>query len=83
MASLRTSPYNLVEGDLIQARIKAENVNGWGDISEVNIIGATVQDVPGTMTAPVKGSATTTTVIQVNWSAASDNGGATIDSYNL
>jgi hypothetical protein len=39
---LRISPYSLVYGNLVQARVQAKNANGWGNLSQVNLGGATI-----------------------------------------
>jgi hypothetical protein len=39
---LRASSYSLVYGNLVQARVQAKNANGWGNLSQVNLGGATI-----------------------------------------
>jgi len=84
MSSLWAAPFLLTsEGTLIKARVRALNNIGWSDYSAANTVGATVQTVPGPMTAPTRGPASTTTVINIQWTVVADNGGPSIDSYNL
>jgi hypothetical protein len=40
------SPYLLVQDDLIVAKVRALNVVGWSEYSELNIIGQVVQTKP-------------------------------------
>jgi hypothetical protein len=40
------STYGLVYDDLVQARVQAQNANGWGSLSQVNLVGARVQTEP-------------------------------------
>ncbi len=42
MSILRSSPYNLVYGDLVQAKVSARNLIGWNTESTSNTIGATI-----------------------------------------
>jgi len=44
---------------LLQAHVRAHNVNGWGGYSQVNTAGAFVQSVPIKMAAPTENAATT------------------------
>lgn len=34
--------FNLVAGDLVQAKVAAHNLNGWSEFSEVNTLGANI-----------------------------------------
>jgi hypothetical protein len=78
--------YGLSYDDLVQARVQAENANGWGSLSQVNLVGAKVQTTPTKMLVPTMGTATTTAQVQVLFTAlatAAETGGASLDSYHL
>lgn len=83
LTTLRASPYSLAQGDLVVARVSAQNANGWSDVSEVNTSGANIETEPGQMSAPFAGSATSSTQLQVEWAAVSNTGGSAITSYHL
>jgi hypothetical protein len=38
--------YGLAYGELVQARVQAKNANGWGSLSQVNLVGARIQTPP-------------------------------------
>ena len=61
--------YAFQVGDILKARVKAYNVNGWGDPSQLNTAGSIVQSYPQKMFTPTEGTATTVDQIQVNWQA--------------
>jgi hypothetical protein len=85
LTHLRPS-YSLGYDALVQARVQAKNANGWGSLSQVNLAGARIQTEPSQMAAPVMGSATSTTQLEVDFTAlatAAERGGAAIDSYHL
>ena len=67
------------------AIVLAVNANGEGAYSEPNSVGAVIEVEPGKMKAPVRGSGTTETQIELTWTIieGTDTGGAAIDSYNL
>ena len=80
------SAYAYEVGALVLFRARARNDEGWGELSNPNAGGATVQTVPVAMGAPGEGSATTDTQIELTWAAlatVSSSGGATITSYAL
>jgi hypothetical protein len=52
-----TPTYGLSQGDLVAARVRAENSIGFGDWSEANLVGATVIAKPHQMSTPTLGSA--------------------------
>lgn len=61
MNSLRTAPFSLSTlGTLIQVRTKAKNDIGWGEYSNSNTLGVTIQTIPSVMSIPRRGSVTTT-----------------------
>ena len=57
MSTLRASPYNLVLGDSVNAKVKAHNSRGWSAYSLVGT-GATVQTEPLAMVTVSRGTAT-------------------------
>ena len=59
MATLTSSPYFLVQGDLVVARVTAKNSVGWNAASSDNTSGADVRTVPLTPNAPTKDSSLT------------------------
>lgn len=80
------STYGYSYGLLVEVRASAQNTYGWGPVSTTNTVGATILTVPVQMTAPVRGSGTTISQIQVDWTAlttTADQGGSTILSYHL
>ena len=86
LTTLRDPPFSLAYGALVQVRVQAQNANGWGSLSQVNLDGARIQTEPVQMSAPVMGDQTSTTEIQVTFTALTTDqvtGGAAIDSYNL
>jgi hypothetical protein len=89
MSDLLASPYNLIKGDLITVKVQASNTKGWGDLSDPSNLVVTVETVPDTMLAPLRGAQTTGTAVHVTWSAiatgSSASGGQTtsIISYHL
>lgn len=46
LATLRAAPFALPYGALVQARVMAQNANGWGSLSQVNLVGASVETEP-------------------------------------
>ena len=86
MTELRASPYNLVYGNLVVAKVQAYNSKGWSSLSPANAAGATIQTEPQAMSAPARGATTSETQIEVTWTAitsAPANGGSSVTSYNL
>lgn len=85
MSTLRAAPFSLVFDDAIQVRAQAYNAYGWGDVSDP--VGTlSVKTEPTKMAAPVRGSGTTTSLLQLTWvalSTSADTGGATVTSYNV
>jgi len=57
MTTLRASPYVLVLGDTISAKVKAHNSRGWSAYSSVGS-GATVQTQPAQMASVARGAST-------------------------
>ena len=50
--ALRASPFNLVQGQVVIAKIKAYNERGWSDFSPANTAGAKIQTEPAYMAPP-------------------------------
>jgi hypothetical protein len=46
MTDLTSTTYNLVRSDLVRVKVQASNAKGWGDLSDVNTVGATVETLP-------------------------------------
>ena len=56
-----------------QAKVRAHNENGWGDYSELNTDGATIETAPTQMDAPVFVMAeSSASQITISWSAVTD-----------
>ncbi len=85
ISALRNAPYNLVRLELIKAKIRAKNIRGWSDYSDVNTVGVTVKTEPDQMAAPSNGPLTDEYRIDVFWTALTtpDDGDSAITSYNL
>mmetsp|Transcript_9440 Transcript_9440/g.8972 ORF Transcript_9440/g.8972 Transcript_9440/m.8972 type:complete len:254 (+) Transcript_9440:2696-3457(+) len=65
---------NFPADTLIQVRIKAQNSVGWGDYSQLNILGDTIEDVPAKMTAPsYDASLSDNDEIYLTWTAPTDS----------
>ena len=60
-------------------------MNGWGDLSEINIDGGHIQTIPHPMQTPTRNSLTDVNTLVVDWIALEGDltGSAPIDSYNL
>lgn len=66
---------------LIRVKVRAYNANGWGDYSELNTAGATIETVPTQMGAPVFVLASSSeSAIALSWTAATGTnaGGASV-----
>ena len=85
MHDLRASPYNLIYGDLIQAKVLARNERGWSAASPANTDGAHVEVEPSAVVAPARGILTGPTQLDVYWTALNlyDAGGSQVLSYHL
>lgn len=59
MSSLRSSPFNLVFNDEIKAKVLAHNARGWSSASSIGS-GLYIQTEPVAMSAPTRGSSTST-----------------------
>jgi hypothetical protein len=87
LSALRLAPFNLAQGALVRAKVRAHNVIGWGEYSDPSLeaSAAAVQVEPQAMAAGQRGSATTPSQIEVTWTAPTGEatGGAAIDSMHL
>lgn len=81
-----TETYNKQFMDLVQFRVTAYNVNGWGESSEPNTDGATVRTAPRFMNPPLRNPTTNDKQMFVYWepiSSYEETGGSEIVSYGL
>jgi hypothetical protein len=82
-----TDTFNLDFLDLIEVRVSAYNIKGWGETSEPNTVGEYVRVPPFYMNNPVRGSETNDKQLFVSWDALSSDisvtGGSSILSYGL
>jgi len=85
MHDLRASPFTLTYDTLVRARVLARNERGWSTASDPNAAGARVEVEPSAVSAPVRGSATGPTQLDVNWSSLTTpaDGGSAVLSYHL
>lgn len=79
------APFNLLQGDLIVAHVRASNAYGDGDFSDPNTTGLSVQTVPHKpLLAPVLVSQSETSItVQMPEIVGDNTGGSDILSYNL
>ena len=68
---------------MVEVKVAAHNLNGWGDFSDINIAGAIIETVPGQMLAPTRDPETNTVQIVVDWLPPVNDGYSEIVSYNL
>jgi hypothetical protein len=82
---LRANPYNLDYPDLVVAKVKSRNINGWSDFSDTNTVGAQIKTEPATMTIPRRGALTSQFQIHIEWDALTgdDLKGSIVTSYYL
>jgi len=59
MATIKTLTGKAIDS-LITVKVRAYNARGYGEYSEINTSGATIEDVPSAMTAPSFDSSTST-----------------------
>lgn len=85
MSVATASPYSLVQGELVAVRVSATNYYGTGTASAATTSGALVAVVPLTMSAPSRGTATSTSQVEIDWTLLTDpsNGGSEVTSYHL
>ena len=68
MLELTGSKYQLPYNKFISVKVQAYNFKGWGQLSDVNIIGPSAEVFPQTVSTPYNGNLTTETQIDVVWS---------------
>ena len=86
MATLTAPPFSLLRSELVRARARAFNPNGWSIESGTNAAGATVRTPPTFMYPPIRDPASSDSQVVLTWSpltAEADTGGAIILSYGL
>ena len=86
MDTFWADPFYMVFEDLVQFRITAYNVNGWGLASETNSDGAKVRTAPRFMNPPQRFETTNDNQIYIYWEAIEtydDTGGSDVTSYGL
>jgi hypothetical protein len=86
LSTLRTTPFSLSRNNLVVVKARAHNQFGYGDYSEPNTAGATVQTEPDQITTITLDIATShNTQIVLNWPALVDDatGDSAILSYHL
>ena len=85
MAVVTAAPYLLSQGDLVEVRVTAANSYGPGPASPANTAGADVRVAPLAMAAPIRGPATASAQVEVQWTllAGPSDGGSPVTSYHL
>jgi hypothetical protein len=87
MSSLRQSPFFLVQNDIVQVTVRAQNSIGWGAFSQFNLLGQVVNVEPYQLETPSRGALTSEEQIQILWTpienTSQETGGSAILSYNL
>ncbi|MCP3681809.1 MAG: fibronectin type III domain-containing protein, partial [bacterium] len=87
MSLLNSSPYSCTPGQLIRAKIKAENSIGWSAESTPNTTGSLCQTVPSIPSSvPSKGVSTSMSQVEVDiapLSTGSETGYSTITGYEI
>jgi hypothetical protein len=85
LSTLRASPFSLVDGELIVARVSATNVIGTSASSSENVSGVNMAQAPTSSLVLTRDASSTSTLLVINWSALSSpaNGGSSITSYKI
>jgi len=84
MASLVAADSHALAFDtLVEVRVSAENVRGFGPTSPLNTAGARIRQAPAQMDAPGEGPGTTDSQVEVVWSAVTAPGLPTGNSATL
>ena len=85
--TLRNAPFSLVRGDLVQAKVRAANAQGFGPYSQVNVEGGLVETEPGQVQGlTFEEGSSSVTQITLSWqplSTDSETGGAPILGYEI
>lgn len=87
MSTIRTIT-SLTVDRVIQVRVAAHNADGWGEFSEINTSGATIETLPLVMDPlSFDASATSNTAIKLTWNAltgtATGGSSVAIDKYQI
>jgi hypothetical protein len=82
---LRAAPFELDYPELVFAKVRSMNINGWSSFSEINADGAKILTEPTTVGTPRRGSLTDENYIHIEWDALVDDElrGSEITSYYL
>jgi hypothetical protein len=56
MSLLTAVPFSLSFNALVEVRVSAMNSAGYGPVSNLNTVGATIRSKPSQMNTPVRGS---------------------------
>lgn len=67
LLTLRGSPFNLDYPDLVFAKVRSRNINGWSDFSSYSEKGALIMTEPATMNAARRGKNTDQFTIHIVW----------------
>lgn len=67
LSVLRQAPFNLDYPDLVFAKVRSMNINGWSELSDVNTDGAKILTEPATMAQPTRGELTDQNHVHVVW----------------
>lgn len=85
MSVLKASPYNLQNGAIIVVKVKAYNLDGWGNLSDVSVGTIVVQSQP--IIAPsFTSSSSTKNSVTLNWStlaSGANEGYSTVLGYKI
>ena len=76
---------SLTEGQLIVARVRARNINGWEAYSQQNIVGALIETEPKTMNIGFNPFLSSVTTVVITWTALeiTNIGGSPVTSYSI
>lgn len=85
LAVLRAAPFSLEYPDLVAAKVRSRNINGWSDYSDLNTEGGSILTEPAVMGVPTRGTSTDTTRLHVEWAGleGDDLRGSHVTSYWL
>jgi hypothetical protein len=87
LTALRAAPYNLAQGDLVTAKVRAHNNIGWSAYSDPtdDATAAAVEVEPHALAAVTRGSTTSTSQVHADWVAPTGvaTGGSAVDSLHL
>ena len=82
---MRAEPYNLIQNDIVKAKFRSYNYNGWSAYSDINQLGGVIQTEPNQVDEPMRGDQTSYNQVHIEWPEliGDDTGGAPISSYYL